>query len=209
MKKLCFALVMTFLFAATAFAGSDGPVDITKVRKDLDTKSTGKRYSIATVVKVDGIAWFDRMRDGVKQFAADTGQDTWMVGPSQTDAAAQVQIIENLIAQGVDAICVVPFSVEAVEPVLKKARDRGILVIAHEASNINNVDYVLEAFDNFAYGANLMKVLGEYMGGTGKYVGTVGQPDLQIPERMDRRRHRLPEKALPQNGNGHQPPGDL
>lgn len=174
MKKFCLALIMTFLVSTVAFAGSNGPVDISKVRKDLDTKSTGKKYSIATVVKVDGIAWFDRMRDGVEQFGKDTGQDTWMVGPSQTDAAAQVQIIENLIAQGVDAICVVPFSVEAVEPVLKKARDRGILVIAHEASNIQNVDYVLEAFDNFAYGANLMKVLGKYMGGTGKYVGTVG-----------------------------------
>jgi simple sugar transport system substrate-binding protein len=85
-----------------------------------------------------------------------------------------VQIVENLIAQGVDAICIVPFSVEAVEPVLKKARDRGITVIAHEASNIQNADYVLEAFDNLAYGAKLMEVLGGYMGGEGKYAATVG-----------------------------------
>jgi simple sugar transport system substrate-binding protein len=125
-------------------------------------------------VKVDGIAWFDRMRDGVKQFKADTRQDTWEVGPSQADAAAQVEIIENFIAQGVDAICVVPFSVEAVEPVLKKARDRGIVVISHEASNIQNVDYDIEAFDNKAYGAKLMEVLAKQMGGKGKYLATVG-----------------------------------
>jgi simple sugar transport system substrate-binding protein len=163
------ALVMTL---ATAHA--EGPLDTSKVRADLTTKATGKTYSIATVVKVDGIAWFDRMRDGVKQFKSDTGQDTWEVGPSQADAAAQVQIVENLIAQGVDAICIVPFSVEAVEPVLKKAREHGIVVISHEASNIQNVDYDIEAFDNKAYGAKLMEVLAQQMGGKGKYVATVG-----------------------------------
>jgi simple sugar transport system substrate-binding protein len=65
---------------------------------------------MVTVVKVDGIAWFDRMRAGVDQFGRDTGHDVRMIGPSQADAAAQVQLIDNLISQGVDAICVVPFS---------------------------------------------------------------------------------------------------
>ena len=148
-------------------------VDVSQVAKDIDAKAT-KKYSIATVVKVDGIAWFDRMRVGVKQFGADNKQDTWMVGPSQTDAAAQVQIVESLIAQGVDAICIVPFSVEAVEPVLQKARDRGIVVISHEASNLQNTDYDIEAFDNRAYGAKLMEVLAKDMGGQGDYIATVG-----------------------------------
>jgi simple sugar transport system substrate-binding protein len=175
MNKLFVALATAAaVFTGSAFAASNGPVDTSKVRKDIVSSVTGKKFTIATVVKVDGIAWFDRMREGVKQYKADTGHDTWMLGPSQADAAAQVQIVESLIAQGVDAICIVPFSVEAVEPVLKKARDRGIVVVAHEASNIKNADYVLEAFDNKAYGAKLMEVLGKAMGGEGKYVATVG-----------------------------------
>ena len=171
MKKLFVALTLLF-FAATAFAA--GPVDTSKAMKGLSKKEVKKEFVIATVVKVDGIAWFDRMRDGVKQFSKETGHDAWMLGPSQADAAAQVQIVENLIAQGVDAICVVPFSVEALEPVLKKARKRGIVVIAHEASNIKNADYIIEAFDNFAYGEELMRHLGASMGGEGKYTATVG-----------------------------------
>ncbi len=171
MKKLILSLIL-LCFASAAYAAP--PVDTTHVIKGIGKADVKKELVIATVVKVDGIAWFDRMRDGVEQFKKDTGHDTWMVGPSQTDAAAQVQIIENLIAQGVDAICVVPFSVEAVEPVLKKARARGIMVIAHEASNIKNADYVIEAFDNFAYGEELMRHLGKYMGGEGKYAATVG-----------------------------------
>lgn len=163
---------MMLCFATVAHA--EKPVDTTNIIKGINKSETKKEFAIATVVKVDGIAWFDRMRDGIKQFKKETGHDTWMLGPSQADAAAQVQIIENLIAQGVDAICVVPFSVEAVEPVLKKARDRGIIVIAHEASNIKNADYVIEAFDNFAYGEELMRHLGEFMGGEGSYTATVG-----------------------------------
>ena len=163
------------LLAGTArgAAAALGPIDVSKVRTDI-AAAGGKKLQIATVVKVDGIAWFDRMRDGIKEFAALTGNDTWMVGPSHTDAAEQVQLVENLIAQGVDGICIVPFSVEAVEPVLKKARDRGIVVVAHEASNLNNTDFIIEAFDNRAYGAKLMSVLGKEMGGQGEYVATVG-----------------------------------
>jgi simple sugar transport system substrate-binding protein len=120
MKKL-FPFVAALALLGSAFASAgNGPVVVDKVRKDIATSVTKKKYTIATVVKVDGIAWFDRMRVGVEQFKKDQGHDTFMVGPSQADAAAQVQIIENLIAQKVDAICVVPFSVEAVEPVLKK-----------------------------------------------------------------------------------------
>lgn len=159
-------------FAAVAHA--EPPVNTANIIKGINKADTKKEFAIATVVKVDGIAWFDRMRDGIDQFKKETGHDTWMLGPSQADAAAQVQIIENLIAQGVDAICVVPFSVEALEPVLKKARDRGIIIIAHEASNIKNADYVIEAFDNFAYGEELMRHLGDFMGGEGSYTATVG-----------------------------------
>jgi len=171
----------TLTLATTLLAGTGiraafaapGPIDVSKVRNDIFAAKS-KKLTMATVVKVDGIAWFDRMREGVKEFGQISGDDVWMVGPSHADAAEQVQLVENLIAQGVDAICIVPFSVEAVEPVLKKARDRGIVVVAHEASNLQNADYIIEAFDNKAYGAALMKSLGAQMGGEGKYVATVG-----------------------------------
>ena len=171
----------TLTLATTLLAGTGiraayaalGPIDVSKVRADISAAKS-KKLTMATVVKVDGIAWFDRMREGVKEFGQLTGDDVWMVGPSHADAAEQVQLVENLIAQGVDAICIVPFSVEAVEPVLKKARDRGIIVVAHEASNLQNADYIIEAFDNKAYGAALMKSLAAQMGGEGKYVATVG-----------------------------------
>ncbi len=95
-----------------------------------------KKYNIITVVKISGIQWFNRMEEGIKKFAADTGNNAYQLGPAKADAQLQVQILEDAIAQKVDAITVVPFSVEAVEPVLKKAMDAGIKVVSHEASTI-------------------------------------------------------------------------
>jgi simple sugar transport system substrate-binding protein len=133
-----------------------------------------KTYTIATVVKLEGDSWFGRMRVGVERFSEDTGHECFQQGPPKADAALQVQIIEDLIAQRVDAICVVPFAVEALEPVLKKARSRGIVVVSHEASNQINADAIIEAFDNHAYGAHLMDHLARYMGYEGQFATFVG-----------------------------------
>lgn len=133
-----------------------------------------KKPTIATIVKISGIQWFNRMDEGVKKFAADTGANAFQVGPAKADAQLQVQIVEDMIAQGVDAIAIVPFAPEAVEPVLKKAMDAGIKVVSHEASAIQNAEYDLEAFQNGAYGEHLMKALGECMGGKGEYAVFVG-----------------------------------
>ena len=133
-----------------------------------------KKYNIVTVVKISGIQWFNRMEEGVKKFAADTGNNAYQVGPAKADAQLQVQLLEDAIAQKVDAITVVPFAPEALEPVLKKAMDAGIKVVSHEASTIQNVDWDIEAFKNAASGEHFMKALGECMGGKGEYAVFVG-----------------------------------
>lgn len=129
---------------------------------------------IATVVKIAGIQWFNRMEEGVKQFAADTGNDAFQVGPAQADPQQQAALIEDMIAQGVNALAVVPMSPEALEPVLKRAMDAGITVITHEAASQQNTSYDLEAFVNEDFGANLMEQMAKCMGGEGEYAVFVG-----------------------------------
>jgi simple sugar transport system substrate-binding protein len=125
--------------------------------------------TIITVVKLSGIPWFNRMEQGVKKYAADTGTAATQVGPVQGDAQLQVQLIADVIAKKPDAIAVVPLSPEAVEPILKKARDAGITVVTHEASDIQNATYDIEAFQNGAYGVHLMDYLAKCMNGEGQY----------------------------------------
>lgn len=130
--------------------------------------------SIATVVKIAGIQWFNRMEEGVNQYAADTGANAFQVGPAQADPQQQVALIEDMIAQGVDALAVVPMSPEALEPVLGRAMEQGITVITHEAASQQNTVYDIEAFVNEDFGANLMEQLATCMGGEGEYAVFVG-----------------------------------
>ncbi len=132
------------------------------------------KHTIVTVVKLSGIAWFNRMEEGVKEFAADTGNDATQVGAATADAALQIQLIEDLIARGVDAITVVPNSPQALEPVLKRALDNDIVVVGHEGADLQNITYDIEAFDNAAYGEHLMERLATEMGGEGEYAVFVG-----------------------------------
>lgn len=167
MSSFRFSVSVLMLVAVAAATGCGG-------QSSSGQPGGARRYKIATVGKVEGIAWFEDMKKGVARFAAETGHDAFMLSPAQADAAQQVQIIENFIAQGVDAICVVPFSVEAVEPVLKKARARGIKVISHEASSQENADLIIEPFDNAEYGRHLMDHLAREMGQAGDYATFVG-----------------------------------
>lgn len=139
-----------------------------------DGSAEAKDLVMVTVVKAQTIPWFQRMAVGVADFATETGVDARQEGADDVSPEKQVQIVQDLIAQQPTAITVVPNSPEALESVLKKARDQGIIVVSHEASGIKNVDIDIEAFDNASYGSEIMDNLAECMGETGKYVQFVG-----------------------------------
>ena len=134
----------------------------------------GHAKNMTTVVKIDGIAWFNRMREGVEEYAEETGMNARMVGPAEADPQQQAALIEDIIAQGVDALLVVPMSPEAIEPVLGRAMEQGITVITHEAAQQQNTQYDVEAFRNEDFGANLMDRMAACMGEEGEYAVFVG-----------------------------------
>ena len=136
--------------------------------------SPAGNQKFVTVVKLQGIAWFDRMQVGLDQQAKEIGATSTMVGPDDASPEKQVKIIQDLIAQKPAAIAVIPLSPQALEGVLGQARAAGIKVITHEAPSQTNTDLDIEAFDNAAYGQHLMDKLAECMGGQGEYVTMVG-----------------------------------
>ena len=154
--------LMAATAAAAVFAGAQGA-----------TAQEGK--SITTVVKISGIPWFDRMKTGVDMYAEQHPEmDIEQVGPASADSAQQLQIVQDLVARGVDALAVVPMDPAILEGVLKRAMDRGIVVVTHEADNQKNTMVDVEAFDNAEYGAALNERLAECMGGEGKWTTFVG-----------------------------------
>lgn len=131
-------------------------------------------WEIVVVPKDASNPWFVRMNTGVEEYAAAHPEDTiYQKGTAEIDATLQAQLIDDLVAQGVDAICVVPVDIKSIEPSLKAAREAGIVVIAHEGAALENVDYDIEAFNNELYGAFIMDNLAAAMGGEGLYTTMV------------------------------------
>ncbi len=155
MKKLVALLVAAIMVLTCAAALADG-------------------YEIVVVPKDASNPWFVRMNTGVEEYAAAHTEDTiYQKGTSEIDATLQYQLVEDLIAQEVDAICIVPVDLESIEPALKDARDAGIVVIAHEGAGLTNVDYDIEAFNNELYGGFIMDNLAKAMGEEGVYTTMV------------------------------------
>ena len=164
MKKLVALILATLmvLALAPAFAESDTPV-------------------IAYVPKVEGQAWWDHVRAGVQEWSEETGIEVIYQGPTTTeDPAPQVQIITDLVNRGdVDIICFSPNDPASCEAILAQAREQGIIVIATEASGMENVDFDVEAFDEAGLGGFLMDQLAVQMGEEGEYITMVGSMTME------------------------------
>jgi rhamnose transport system substrate-binding protein len=89
---------------------------------------------IAIVVKALGIGFFDAANKGAQEAAKELGDvDIIYTGPTTTTAEGQIEVINSLIAQKVDAIAVSANDADALVPALKKAMDRGIKVISWDS----------------------------------------------------------------------------
>ena len=166
MKKLLIFLVIlsTVFFACSGDKGGGG-----------QGGGGSKEYEIVLVVKLEGVAWFDSTRVGMTKFNDEHSDvNAYQIGASTADAAAQVALVNDLIAKGVDAILVIPNDPASLVPAFKNARSQGIKVLTHEASTQAEADFDVEAFDNLAYGAHMMDIMADWMGGEGVWQPFVG-----------------------------------
>jgi len=131
-----------------------------------------KRYVVS--VKLIGVGWFDNMDKGIKSCAKSNKIDASMTGATDASPEKQSKMVEDLIAQKVTGIGIVPNDVASIDGIIAKAKKAKIKVVTHEAGGIKNADANIEAFENAAYGAVIMDNLATCMGSAGKYVQFVG-----------------------------------
>lgn len=111
-------LLITTAMAATVMASSAEAAD--------------KR--IALVVKALGIGFFEAAAKGAEEAAKELGGvEIIYTGPTDTTAEGQIEVINSLIAQKVDAIAISANDQDALVPALKKAMKRGITVISWDS----------------------------------------------------------------------------
>lgn len=102
--------------------------------------STGGKPRVALVMKSLANEFFKTMQDGAEAHHAAYASEYDLIAggiKNETDVDQQISLIENMIAQKVNAIVVAPSDSKALVPACKKAVDAGIVVI--------NIDNKLDA----------------------------------------------------------------
>ncbi len=93
-----------------------------------------ENVKIALVVKALGIGFFEAAAKGAEEAAKELGDvEIIYTGPTDTTAEGQIEVINSLIAQGVNAIAISANDKDALVPALQKAMERGITVISWDS----------------------------------------------------------------------------
>lgn len=153
------------LLGGTALVGATG---IPELAFAADQKK------MVVIHKIAGIPWVNLMAKGVEVGGKDFGIDASLIGPTTADPALQAKLIEDVIAQKVDVLGLVPLDTNVCAPLLQRAHDAGIKVITLEGSSQDGRDWDVGMVDPIDYGETQMKRLAERMGGKGEYVIIVG-----------------------------------
>ena len=96
--------------------------------------SAADKVKIAMVVKSLGNGFFDAAHEGGKAAAKELGDvELIYTGPTKPTAEGQIEIINSLIAQKVNAIVISANDPDALVPVCKKAAQRGITVLSFDS----------------------------------------------------------------------------
>ena len=99
-------------------------------------QTAAHKPKVALVMKSLANEFFLTMEDGAKAYQKQHTADFDLVSngiKDETDTAAQIRIVDQMIVSKVDAIVIAPADSKAMVPVIKKAIDAGIIVV-----NIDN-----------------------------------------------------------------------
>jgi fructose transport system substrate-binding protein len=115
---------------------------------------------IGLITKTETNPFFVKMKEGADAAAKAKGAKLLSgAGKADGDNAGQVTAMENMIAAGAKTILITPSDSKAIIPAIKKARDKGVLVIALDSpTDPADATDALFATDNYKAGV----LIGEY-----------------------------------------------
>jgi rhamnose transport system substrate-binding protein len=120
---------------------------------------------IGLVVKSLGNGFFDAAAKGAQEAAKEIGGiEVIYTGPTAATAEGQIEIINSLIAQKVNAIAISANDPDALVPALKKAMERGITVISWDSGVAQEGRQVhLNPSDTNLIGETIIKLAADYL----------------------------------------------
>lgn len=105
--------------------------------------------TVAFVPQLIGIPYFNAMEAGGNRAAAELGVEFIYSGPVDTNPVDQLQIVQNLIDQGVNAISVSVLDASSIAPVVEAAKAKGAKLFTSDsdAPDSGRAVYVAQATD--------------------------------------------------------------
>jgi len=115
---------------------------------------------IGLITKTETNPFFVKMKEGADQAATAKGAKLLSgAGKADGDNAGQVTAMENMMAAGAKTILITPSDSKAIVPAIKKARDKGVMVIALDSpTDPQDATDALFATDNYKAGV----LIGQY-----------------------------------------------
>jgi rhamnose transport system substrate-binding protein len=132
--------------------------------------AAAEKVKIAMVVKSLGNGFFDAAHEGGKEAAKELGDvDLIYTGPTAPTAEAQIEVINSLISQKVDALVISANDKDALVPIAKRAMQRGIKVISFD-SGIAPAGRMmqLDPSNSALIGTKLVQMASDAAGGAGE-----------------------------------------
>ena len=139
-----------------------------------DARAAEPLKRMVVVHKIAGIPWVNMMKEGVEKGGKAFNLDATLIGPANPDPAQQVKLIEDMIAQRVDALGVVPLDEKVCAGPLRRAQAAGIKTVTLEGPGQEGSDWNVDLVNTKAFGELQMEILAKAMGGKGKYIIFVG-----------------------------------
>lgn len=139
-----------------------------------------KQWHIAIVPKALTGEYWVRCKKGAEAAAKQFGVRLTFVGPSaETEVDKQIDIIENLLTRGVDAIGISPCDGKALVPVIEKAVSKGVPVVTVDSDAKTNKRLSYIGTNNEKAGELAGQELAKLIGGKGKVLIIQGVPGAE------------------------------
>ena len=136
----------------------------------LSVSAQAASHEIVLLPSCTGNTWWDLSGEAVVNWGEATGNKGYYVGSTNYDAAEQLSILQDEIAQKPDAILIQPVSADSVDAACGTAMENGIVIIGVEAADVTNLDYNVIDHTNDTYCPHLIDLLVEHMGDEGEWV---------------------------------------
>lgn len=151
----------------TAVYADASTVEVNGYTFEIDTDKEAKDLEIALVYANVTTPFASYLKQGIDDFAEETGVNAYMTAPTTWSTENEIEMVENLVAKGVDGLAVMVLDQDAMEPIINAALEAGIPTICWnvDCPNSGRLGFIGE--DLYLAGKETARSLVDAMGESG------------------------------------------